>query len=103
MNSKEVLVLQEAEEDMRSGRAFYNKVEYRIGDYFWDSLLADIESLVLYSGIHAKQFDLYRMLAKRFPYAIYYFTKKDVAYVVAVLPIRRDPDWIRSAVRGRKI
>ncbi len=41
------------------------------------------------------------MLAKRFPYAIYYETAEDVAYVVAVLPMRRSPAWIRRHLRDR--
>ena len=41
-------------------------------DYFVDSLMADIESLHLYAGVHPKHFGYYRMIARRFPYAIYY-------------------------------
>jgi hypothetical protein len=36
------------------------------------------------------------MFAKRFPYAIYYEIKDKIAYIVAVLPMRRDPAWIRK-------
>ena len=41
-------------------------------DYFLDALFADIDSLELYAGIHMKAFDFHRLLAKRFPYAVYY-------------------------------
>jgi len=34
---------------------------------------------------------LYRMLAKRFPYATYYEIKDGIAHVVAVLPMHWDP------------
>ncbi|MFZ2448900.1 MAG: hypothetical protein WAW36_00070 [Methylovulum miyakonense] len=56
--------------DLQQGKDFYEANQEGIGDYFFDSVIADIESLRLYAGIHSKQFGLYRMLAKRFPFAI---------------------------------
>jgi len=44
---------------------------------------------------------LYRMLAKRFPYAIYYEIADEIAYVVAVLPMRRHPAWIKRHLEDR--
>jgi hypothetical protein len=41
------------------------------------------------------------MLAKRFPYAIYYEIVDDIAYVVAVLPMRRNPAWIKKKMKAR--
>ena len=59
---------------------------------FLDSLYADVDSLVLYAGIHPKPDGrLHRALAKRFPFAIYYDFKDSVVTVVAVLDCRRDP------------
>jgi hypothetical protein len=71
------------------------------GNYFWDSLVADIESLIIYAGIHNKRYCLHRMLAKRFPYAIYYEIENEIAYVVAMLPLRRDPLWIKKKIQKR--
>ena len=71
------------------GRLFYDEKETGVGDYFWDSLVADIESLTIYAGVHSKKFGYHRMPAKRFPYAIYYEIHDDTAYVIAVLPMRR--------------
>ncbi|TAN45480.1 MAG: type II toxin-antitoxin system RelE/ParE family toxin [Nitrospirae bacterium] len=88
-------------DDLNSGKTFYDRKEAGVGDYFWDSLLADLESLIIYAGIHSKQFGLYRMLANRFPYAVYYEIVDDVAYVVAVLPMRRNPDWIKRKLQVR--
>jgi len=45
---------------------FYDQKEAGVGNYFWDSLLADIESLVIYAGIHNKKYGFHRMFAKRF-------------------------------------
>jgi len=63
--------------------------------------LSDIESLGIYAGIHNKDYGLYRMFSKRFPCAIYYDVNDNVASVVAVLPIRRNPVWIESKMGDR--
>jgi plasmid stabilization system protein ParE len=98
---REVVILSEVVDDLDEGRTFYDRREPGVGDYFWDSLFTDIESLMIYAGIHSEVHGLYRMLAKRFPYAIYYEIADGVVYVVAVLPMRRDPAWIRMKLEGR--
>jgi hypothetical protein len=55
MKIKNVLILEEAVIDLDEGKSFYDENELGVGDYFWDSLLADIESLVIYAGIHNKK------------------------------------------------
>lgn len=67
-----------------------------LGDYFLDSLFSDIDSLQIYGGIHAREFGYQRLLAKRFPFAVYYRVENNVARVYAVLDCRRDPAWIRQ-------
>lgn len=101
MNVKNIQILSDAEKDLEAGRAFYETQGYEIGIYFWDSLLSDIESLVIYAGVHCKEHGFYRMLSKRFPYAIYYEIKGEVVYVVAVLPICRSPSWIKGKMCKR--
>ena len=96
MNIKHILILSEAEADLEDGRLFYESQEQGIGEYFWDSLLSDIESLIIYAGVHSKVYGYYRMSSKRFPYSIYYDLKDNTAYVIAVLPERRKPNWVRS-------
>ncbi len=49
---KGVLVLTDAENDLDTGKAFYDLNELGVGEYFWDSLIADIESLSIYAGVH---------------------------------------------------
>lgn len=95
MKTRQLLVLDEAEMDLQCGKRFYDANQIGVGDYFFDSLLADIESLNLYAGIHGKQFSVYRMLAKRFPYAIYYDLSDEFIMVLAILDLRRSPSWIR--------
>lgn len=101
MMIKDVIILKEVSDDMNDGKAFYDQSEPGVGDYFWDSLLADIESLLLYAGIHRKEHGFYRMLAKRFPYTIYYDIVDDIACAIAVLPMRRNPAWIKTKIKHR--
>ena len=82
---------------MAAGREFYDKQGEGLGDYFFDSVYADIDSLALYGGIHLKVFGFHRRLATRFPYAIYYKigTSSEVT-VYRVLDCRQDPPRIKS-------
>ena len=47
MKAKNVVILNEAADDLDDGRLFYDEKETGVGDYFWDSLVADIESLTI--------------------------------------------------------
>jgi hypothetical protein len=71
MNVKEVIVLDEASEDIDDGVLFYDAKEDWLGNYFFDSIVSDLESLRIYAGIHSKHYGYYRMLSKRFPFTIY--------------------------------
>ena len=89
-------LLDEAEQDLVDGFRFYEGKSAGLGDYFLDSLFADLESLRVYAGIHALHFGYHRLLAKRFPFAVYYRVESEVIRVYAVLDCRRDPAWIRA-------
>lgn len=93
-----VRILRSALEDLAAGREFYDLQGEGVGSYFFDSLFAEIDSLVLYSGIHRVQFGHHRLLARRFPYAIYYRVTGGEAVVHRVLDCRRDPRWVRRAL-----
>lgn len=54
MKVKDVVVMREVADDLNDGKAFYEQREPGIGEYFWDSLLADIESLFIYAGVHTR-------------------------------------------------
>ncbi len=101
INIKDILVIKEAINDLNDGKIFYSKEKNGVGDYFWDSLIADIESLIIYAGVHKKKYGFYQMFAKRFPYTIYYKIVEDIAYIIAILPMRRDPAWIKNKIRPR--
>jgi hypothetical protein len=64
-------------------------------------LFSEIDSLVLYAGIHPLRFGFHRLLAKRFPYAVYYQVIADEAVVFRVLDCRSDPRRIKNALAGK--
>lgn len=99
---KQVVVLAEAADDIAAARDFYDAIEPGIGEYCADSLLSDIESLKLFSGIHRHHFGLYRLLATRFPFGIYYREANNQTEVLAVLDLRRRPNWIRKELSNRE-
>ena len=64
-----VEILAEASEDLICGYHFYEEQSPGLGSYFLDSLFSDIDSLLLYAGIHRVVFGWHRCLSKRFPFA----------------------------------
>jgi len=87
----QIKILEEAEKDIAVGISFYESQGDGLGKYFLDSILSDIESLHIFAGIHVDVAGYYRLLAKRFPFSIYYKMKDDIVYVYAVLDCRQDP------------
>ncbi len=85
-----IKLLSSALEDLYDGRLFYEKKGEGLGEY-------------LHAGIHPKFFGYYRMLSKRFPYAIYYKIE-EVSLVVVwrVLDLRRNPKKIRQGLKPRR-
>jgi plasmid stabilization system protein ParE len=94
-----IKILSSAVEDLHTGRLFYEKQAEGVGDYFFDALFSDIDSLILFAGIHRKVYGFYRLLSRRFPYAIYYKMDDDTIIVWRVLDLRRDPVRIRQALQ----
>ena len=91
-----IRILDAAAQDLIDGSRFYEMQEAGLGQYFLDSLFADVDSLLLYAGLHPICFGAYhRLLAKRFPFAIYYKIDGDLVLVYAVLDCRRNPAWAR--------
>jgi len=74
-------ILDSAENDLLNGFEFYERQSKGLGNYFLESLFSDIESLHLYAGIQSISFGYYRLLAKRFPFAIYYKFEKEMISV----------------------
>jgi hypothetical protein len=98
---KRVAVLSEAAADIEAGSSFYERQESGLGAYFIRSILQDLHRLESLHGPHPIHHGLMRMLSERFPFGIYYREAADAIEVLAILDLRRDPDFIRGQVTER--
>ena len=57
-----IRILSSAYNDLVAGRKFYERQGEGLGEYFFDSLFSDIDSLLLYGGIHQKVYGYQRLL-----------------------------------------
>jgi len=97
---KKIRLLALASQDLIDGYNFYEQQERGLGVYFLDSLFSDIDSLLIYAGIHSTYFQsYYRMLSKRFPFAVYYRIDGNDVLVYAILDCRKKPAWTRRRLR----
>ena len=94
-------ILPSAIKDLERGRDFYNAQDEDLGPYFLDSLFSDIESLVIYGGVHSEHWGYHRLLSKRFPYAVYYLIDDDGIEVWRVLDCRQHPGKLRRALKKK--
>lgn len=99
---EEVVVLDDAVNDLEQGRDFYDFVEPGVGDYFIDALLADIGSLKLHAGVHSQYHGFFKSLSRRFPFAVYYDIEGTIVRVAAVLDMRQSPNTIGDILSSRK-
>ena len=93
-----IQVLRSAISDLGDARLFYEQQSDGLGEYFLNSLFSDIDSLVLHAGVHQQHFGFYRLLAKRFPYAVYYKINKSTILVFRVLDLRQSPAKIENSL-----
>ncbi|MDR4493260.1 MAG: type II toxin-antitoxin system RelE/ParE family toxin [Nitrospirales bacterium] len=94
-----IKILSSALDDLHKGRLFYERQGEGVGEYFFDTVFADIDSLALYAGIHLQTFGYHRMLAKRFPFAIYYKMENlQKVTVYRVLDLRQHPRKTQHAL-----
>lgn len=74
-----IRILASAKQDLKDGYHFYDEQNKGLGSYFIDTLYSDIDSLLVNHGVHQEHFGYFRLLSKRFPFAIYYkFEKEEV-------------------------
>ena len=95
-------IVDEAKEDLIRGYWFYEEQARGLWTYFLDSIFADIDSFLLYAGVHRVVYGSHRHLASRFPFAIYYRIEADVVRVRAALDCRRNPKSIQGRLRSAK-
>lgn len=98
---KNVIILADAADDLQQTKGFYEEQAAGLGEYCVSSVLADLDRLASFSGIHSRQFGYHRMIGTHFPFGIYYRARGDDTLVVAILDLRRNPKWIRQQLRQR--
>ena len=92
---KKVKISSDALADLNEGFLFYELQESGLGDYFVTCLKGDIEELKVSGGVHRVVYEsIHRSLSKTFPYGIFYQFANDVSIVMAVVDLRRDPEFI---------
>lgn len=91
-------ILTAASRDLVKGKKFYERQDEGLGNYFLDTLYSDIDSLILYAGIHRKVCDYHCMFSKRFPYAVFYKIDSNEIRVYRVLDCRQDPSKTLKAL-----
>ena len=94
-----IQITESAYADIEVASRFYETQEDGLGAYFQDSIFSDIDSLLIYAGIHQKQFGKHRLLSRKFPYAIYYDVHENSVVVSAVLDCRRNPVWLKQKLK----
>lgn len=91
-----IVITQSAQDDLLAGFWFYEQQQSGLGSYFLSNLISDIDDLKITSGVHMSDKGVFRSLAKKFPYAIYYLWAERAVTLIAVLDTRRAPTWITS-------
>lgn len=86
-----IKILNDAQNDIAKAILFYENQKEKLGEYFLDCIMSDIESLYIYYGIHFRVKSYFRLLSKRFPFAVYYKFDKNFIYIYAVLDCRQNP------------
>lgn len=93
---KKILISEDAFGDLNDGFLFYEAQDFGLGDYFTACLRADIEGLKVTAGIHREVRGFHRLLSKVFPHGIFYTIHAEEVTILAVIDLRRNPDWIIS-------
>jgi plasmid stabilization system protein ParE len=98
----DIRLLETARDDLRTAWLFYERQRPGLGDRFLDAIEADVQALTLYAGIHLQLDEFYRMLIKRFPFAVYYLIEESTIDIYAILDCRRDPISIRARMEASR-
>lgn len=91
----------EADEEYASAATHYAHISPELGSRFYD----EIEGLIADACATPRRFrriddDVRRHLAHDFPYALLYIDEPDNVWIVAVMPLSRDPDYWKRRLTG---
>lgn len=90
----------EADEEYADAATHYANIAPELGGRFYD----EIERLISEACAAPHRFrridgDVRRHLAGDFPYALLYIAEPDRVWIVAVMPLKRDPDYWKQRLR----
>ncbi len=92
-----VRISQDAVDDIRETAQFYDQLSPGRGNYFKRRIAEDIESLSRNGPINPViHGDVHRLLSKVFPFGIFYRSQLSWVEVIAILDLRRNPNWIHA-------
>ena len=98
--SYSVFLLPSAHNDIVRAESFYDSISPGLGQYCIGTLLSDVDSLAFYAGIHPTYHGYFRLLSRRFPYAIYYKILDHEVPVSAILSTRQNPATHHSRLQA---
>jgi toxin ParE1/3/4 len=97
--SRSILLRPEAEEDLATGRDWYDRQKERLGDEFLRAVNGTFERIAdqpeLYAVVHG---EVRRMKMRRFPYVVYCISSTSSIEIIGVLHAARDPRLWRSRI-----
>ena len=94
--------LPEVEEDVIAGYVWYEGKALGLGEEFLRMFYAQAQGILdnphIFPKVHG---DFRRRLLRRFPYAIYFFTKEDHIIVAGLFHTARDPERVSTILQDR--
>jgi plasmid stabilization system protein ParE len=88
----ELIVAPEAEQDIDEAYGWYESKQFGLGEDFLSRVDACIQSILRSPELHRVVYENYwRMLVRRFPYAIFYEYVNGVATIYCIFHTSRDP------------
>lgn len=90
-----------AEEDLLAAVDFYELQETGAGDLLFRAIMKELRRLETIHGFHRRRHGFHKLLASRFPHAIYYEMFPEEIVVVAIIDERRNPASIQRDLSRR--
>jgi hypothetical protein len=89
-----VVILEDAADDIEAARSFYNSLASSLGECFAQAIITDLISLQIFAGVHRSHCGFQRMLSKRFPFGIYYEVEGETEFLSRRNWFRSNPAFI---------
>ncbi len=98
---KPIRFMMEAAEELDAAIAWYEEQEIGLGREFRMEIEYLYELIQVFPGIgsHYQETDLRRVVARRFPYVLYYLDNPDEILVVAIAHGKRRPSYWKHRLR----